>query len=414
MKKQFLALCNAQKQRLVAQRNTLAETERAIVDESIKELESIIAEAEKMEEETTALDALRKMLDAIETKIKAIEEKMEDPQANPQPVQVENWLKSKEAVSAFANAIRKSVRNRTSLNDEWVSEMSNSITFNPNEYGVLYPEVVKSKINDLWNTDKNWLNQLHNSRAKVFAVRYNEASEDSTDNRAKGHQKGATKTDQSLTIKALKVETQMIYKMVPIDKITEFNDDGALVEYVIDELYRQWKYEIMRAILIGDGRPAASPDKINSFTAIDRAATDSWVGVRTLVAANQFVDEIMSTLDLIKQKEDVILFMNKADITSLRRRLYGAGGTPIYVSMAQIAEELGVSQIVETSLMTTNSGEARAIAMCPRGYVTVGEMTEPRYETWYDFMKNQTYYRQEAPVGGAPELLGMGAVLKNA
>jgi len=411
MKKQFLNLLGAQMANLKRQRmnNSLEEAEKMILDEAIAELQKIIDEASAVEDDVTALDALKEMMDEIGKRVKAIEEKA--AAAGPEPQPVENWLKSNDAVKAFANALRSSVRNRSDFGAEWSREaMANGITFDPSESEVIYPEVVKSRITDLWNADTNWLNKLHNTRAKVYGVRVNESDQDNKDNRAKGHKKGDLKAEQEITITSFKIEAQMIYKQIPVDKITEFNDDGALVEYVVDELFRQWQYEIGRAILVGDGRQASDIDKITSFTEIARTNGDAFVSVQTR-SSGELVDDIVNMLSTIEHPDEVLLFISKGDLNTLRRHIYGTGGTPTYASRQTLAEELGVGEIITSKLVGGNNNY-QAIAFCPSLYATVGEMVTPRYETYYDFMHNRTYYRQEAPVGGAPEALGMGAVLK--
>lgn len=421
MKKIFLKLVKNELNRnkkLVA-KNTITEDEKAAITEHIAELESLITEAEAATEEVSAEELLKKMQSATDEKLKALAEKIENAAANPAPAAAANYLKSEEAKRDFGRIIRNCVANRSDFNAEWFRHLQdgkhieNDIQFIPDEISVIYPEVVRSKFHDLWNADTNWLTMLNNTRAKRFVVRLNTDTQDTTEVRAKGHKKGETKEEQKLTIKSFTIDVQMVYKMVPIDRLTEFYDDGALVDYIIDELYRQMKYEIARCVLVGDGRTPGDPDEITSFTAITAATSDHVT--QTAYDSNiTLIENIMAMLNTIDttDRTDLLLFIDKDDLTELRKRVYGAGGTVQYVSAEEVAAQLGVTRIITTPLF--GAGETnRACAFIPSLYATVGDVENPRYEAFHEFKTNKDYHRLEAPVGGAPEGLLMGGLLKN-
>lgn len=400
--------------------NTLSPEDKTSVSEHLAELETILSEAEASDDEKTAIDALKEMLAKTEEKIAAIAEKVsEEPQPVPAEDQIRNYLATEEAKKDFGRVIRNSYRNHTDFNEAWVAHVSgkystNAITLTNGEFGTLYPEVVKSKIHDLWNADTNWLTMLKNTRAKVYGVRYTSQSQDSTDVRAKGHVKGATKTAQSVTIDSFKIEPQMVYKMIPVDRITEFYDDGALVDFIFDELHRQFRYEIARCVLVGDGRQNNDPDKISSFTPIGRTTTDAWVTVAGRDANVTLVEDLVALSENIKNKaeNEIILVISENDLNVLRRRVYGSGGTVQYTSREDVAEQLGVSRIVTSDLVgSANTYSYQAIMFAAGLYATVGDFENPTYETFHDFFTNQDFHRLEFPVGGAPEGLKMGAVL---
>ena len=421
MKKIFLKLVKNELNRnkkLVA-KNTITEDEKAALTEHIAELEAIITEAEAATEEVSAEELLKKMQSATDEKLKALAEKIENAAANPAPAAAANYLKTEDAKRDFGRIIRNCVANRSDFNAEWLRHLQegkhieNDITFSPDEISVLYPEVVRSKFHDLWNADTNWLTMLNNTRAKRFVVRLNTDTQDDVNVRAKGHKQGATKEEQKLKIKSFTIDVQMVYKMVPIDRLTEFYDDGALVDYIIDELYRQMKYEIARCVLVGDGRTPGDPDEITSFTPIATATSDH-VTTTTYSGTLSLIENIMAMLNTIDttDRTDVLLFVDKDDLTELRKRVYGAGGTVQYVSAEEVAAQLGVTRIITTPFF--GAGETnRACAFIPSLYATVGDVENPRYEAFHEFKTNKDYHRLEAPVGGAPEGLLMGGLLKN-
>lgn len=421
MKKIFLKLVKNELNRnkkLVA-KNTITEDEKTALTEHIAELEALITEAEAATEEVSAEELLKKMQTATDEKLKALAEKIENAAADPAPAAAANYLKTEEAKRDFGRIIRNCVANRIDFNAEWLRHLQegkhieNDINFSPDEISVLYPDVVRSKFHDLWNADTNWLTMLNNTRAKRFVVRLNTDAQDTEDARAKGHKKGATKEEQKLKIKSFTIDVQMVYKMVPIDRLTEFYDDGALVDYIIDELYRQMKYEIARCVLVGDGRTPGDPDEITSFTAIT-AATADHVTTTSYDTNLSLIENVMAMLNTIDttDRTDVLLFIDKADLTELRKRVYGAGGTVQYVSAEEVAAQLGVTRIITTPFF--GAGETnRACAFIPSLYATVGDVENPRYEAFHEFKTNKDYHRLEAPVGGAPEGLLMGGLLKN-
>lgn len=421
MKKIFLKLVKNELNRnkkLVA-KNTITEDEKAALTEHIAELEAIITEADAATEEVSAEELLKKMQSATDEKLKALAEKIENAAANPAPAAAANYLKTEEAKRDFGRIIRNCVANRSDFNAEWLRHLQegkhieNDITFSPDEISVLYPEVVRSKFHDLWNADTNWLTMLNNTRAKRFVVRLNSDTQDDVNVRAKGHKQGATKEEQKLKIKSFTIDVQMVYKMVPIDRLTEFYDDGALVDYIIDELYRQIKYEIARCVLVGDGRTPGDPDEITSYIPIT-AATSDHVTTTSYSGSLSLIENVMAMLNTIDttDRTDVLLFVDKADLTELRKRVYGAGGTVQYVSAEEVAAQLGVTRIITTPFF--GAGETnRACAFIPSLYATVGDVENPRYEAFHEFKTNKDYHRLEAPVGGAPEGLLMGGLLKN-
>lgn len=421
MKKILLKLVKNELNRnkkLVA-KNTITEDEKAALTEHIAELEALITEAEAATEEVSAEELLKKMQTATDEKLKALAEKIENAAATPAPAAAANYLKTEEAKRDFGRIIRNCVANRSDFNAEWFRHLQegkhieNAITFSPDEISVLYPDVVRSKFHDLWNADTNWLTMLNNTHAKRFVVRLNTDAQNTEDARAKGHKKGATKEEQKLTIKSFTIDVQMVYKMVPIDRLTEFYDDGALVDYIIDELYRQMKYEISRCVLVGDGRTPGDPDEITSFTAIT-AATADHVTTTSYNTNLSLIENIMAMLNTIDttDRTDVLLFVDKDDLTELRKRMYGAGGTVQYVSAEEVAAQLGVTRIITTPFFGADETN-RACAFIPSLYATVGDVENPRYEAFHEFKTNKDYHRLEAPVGGAPEGLLMGGILKN-
>lgn len=310
----------------------------------------------------------------------------------------QNYLGSAEATHDFLSAMRES-KNAVEFGKNWNARLSeNGITIAEGSEDAFLPDAVKGAIQDAWEKPGNWLNRLNNTNAKAFTVRLNTSDQSAETSRAKGHMRGQQKVNESLTFAAKKITPQMIYKRIDLDNMTIFEDDGSLLAYISNELVNQWLIEVQRAILVGDGRDANDSNKINSIEAVVDAN-----GVYQTTFAHsadaQFIDELVQMVDSIKNDEGgaITVFMSQTSLSELRRFVFGDGSSAQYVRKEDMAAQLGVSEIITTSLLGTG---VKAIAMRLDKYVTVGRMA-PAFVEWEDYDYNVRNYRVENPFGGA-------------
>lgn len=408
MKKIFLNYLNREleKKNTLVSSNAISEDDKAILLDTIEELKTTIAEVEALEETVDVNTVLDEFKTKIDEKIIALNEKIEIKEDTT--LEMENYLENKKSMTDFFHAVKES-KNSIEFNANWNTKLSeNGITAAGAE--ALLPAAIRGAIKDAWERPSNFLNQLKNTNAKRYLVRT--ASGEGEGIRAKGHTKGNVKTAQNITLTPKDVKAQMIYKLMPIAAIDEFNDEGDLIAYVIDELERQWLAEIQRAILVGDGRQVGDVNKINSFEAIARQNSDAYCTVTTF-DGDSTVSLIEQVVDMVATIEDtdndgIVLFMSKSDLNTLRKVVVAEGGTAQFLSKEAVAEMLGVKEIFTTTMLGTNY---RAVAFVPRGYVTVG-FTNPDLYSWIDGYNNETVYRMEAPAGGAIEAPKSAACMK--
>lgn len=408
MKKIFLNYLNREleKKNTLVSSNAISEDDKAILLDTIEELKTTIAEVEALEESVDVNTVLDEFKTKIDEKIIALNEKIEIKEDTT--LEMENYLENKKSMTDFFYAVKES-KNSIEFNANWNAKLSeNGITTAEGGAEALLPAAIRGAIKDAWERPSNFLNQLKNTGAKRYLVRT--ASGEGEGIRAKGHTKGNTKTAQEITLTPKDVKAQMIYKLMPVSAIDEFNDEGDLIAYVVDELERQWLAEIQRAILVGDGRQANDANKINSFEAIARATTDAYCTVSTYSADASLTDQIVNMVSDIEDVDNdgIVLFMSKADLNTLRKVVVAEGGTSQYISKEVVAEMLGVKDIFTTTMLGVGY---KAIAFVPRGYVTVG-FTNPDLYSWIDGYKNETVYRMEAPAGGAIEAPKSAACMK--
>lgn len=421
MKKQFLSYLNQQlahNQKLLAM-NSISEEDKVLLQEAVDSLTATIEEVNSMEESqesAEAIDALKTTVAEMQESLTAIKEKIQSEKKETNPETMENYLQSTNAVHDLCEAIRAS-KNSDQFMTNWNKALvQNGVTIaSGSEYAYL-PEIVKSKINDLWEKEAGFLSELRNTGAKRFTIRHNTADQDAADSRAKGWKKGQTKTQQALTLSAKLVEAQFIYKLQALDAKDQFDDDGSLLDYVLEELISQVLYEMRRCVLLGDSRADNSNDKITSFEAIARATTDAYVTVSTVTANGFLVDDFRAAIDAIENDSEkkIIAVMSKADLRTLSRMQTASDATPVYMGKEQVAEQLGVQEIITSKLVGENA-TYRMIAFIPDEYVLVGDrVLSPVLTSFDDILTNQTYWRSEVPAGGAVAGLKSAAVVKNA
>lgn len=350
---------------------------------------------------TDALARIDSRMNEFAAQIEALQERVGDSgteEANKLGKKTANYLGSREALRDFCEAMRNS-KNAGEFNKRWVEKLTaNGITIAEGSEDAFMPDFVRGAIQDAWERPGNWLNRLNNTGAKAFAVRINTSDQGDETSRAKGHKKGETKVNEALTFAGKKITTQMIYKKIDLDNETVFEDDGTLVEYIVNELVNQWLIEVERAILVGDGRLVSDNNKINSIEAIVDA--DS-LFVTGLVhdESNQLIDELVQMVDSIKNDEGgaITMFMSQTTLSELRRFVFGEGSSAQYVRKEDMAAQLGVSEIITTSLL---GDDVKAIAVRLDKYVTVGRMN-PAFVEWENYETNVRNYRVENPFGGA-------------
>lgn len=402
------------KQALLAS-NSLAEEDRELISSAVDNLNGIM-DALDAEGTDADLDELRASIEELNNSIAAIQEKLTQ---NKQEINTEtetmqmNYLQTKNSVHDFANAIRNS-RTGDEFRANWTEMLStNGITITEGSEDAFIPEAVKGMIQDIWDRNADWLRDLNNTGAKRFYCRYNTSDQTAENSRAKGWKKGDTKVGQTINVAAKLLEAQFIYKIQEIDLKTQWDSDEALISYVIGELVDQILYEIKRAILVGDGRDVSSDYKINKFEAIAKSSTDAYTTVST-ASATFLVDDMRAMVDAIKNDNNkpIYVFMSKADLRTLARVQASENSTPVYMSVEQVAEQIGASKIITTDLL---GDTYHAVAMIPSEYYLVGEnILNPVLYTWHEGYKNLDVWRYECVAGGGINGLLSTAVLKKA
>lgn len=413
MNKEFFKLfltnqINDKKQ--VLSKNELTEEDKALFTASLAELEALLSKLDETEE-VDVLAEVKVLVDGITAKITAIEEKIKQNENIIEETMVE-YLNSKNSLKDFADAVRNA-RNANEFKTNWNEYLSkNGITINEGSEDAYLPEAVQGIISDVWERNADWLADLNMTGAKRFYCRYNTNDQTVEVSRAKGHKAGTDKVSQQLNMGSKLLTGQFIYKIQELSYQTIWENDEALITYIVRELVDQILYEIKRAILVGDGRDASSDYKITSFEAIAKSASDEFTTVHTVTSGGFLVDDVRVMVDSIKNdnNRDIYLFLNKETLRTLSRVVASDTSSPIYISTEQVAEQLGVARIITTDIL----GETyKAVAMIPSEYYLVGEnILNPVLYTWHEGYKNVDVWRYECVAGGGINAMKSTAVLK--
>lgn len=422
MKETFKLFINKEieKYNSILSTNSLSDEDRAMVEQTITNLNEVAETLENQNDENV-VEELRTSVGELNDRLVAIMEKLNQSETNieneNENKMENNYLSSKNSVADFLNCIRTST-NGADFTRNWRNVLStNAVTITEgSEYGYL-PEAVKGMIQDLWDKKADWLVDLKIVNAKGYVIRANTSDKNNANSRAKGWKPGDTKTEQSITLAAKKVVPQFIYKIQTIDAEMKFNDDGSLLDYLVEELVGQILYEEKRAILIGDGRDEDATGKIYSIEAIykgEDAVTDSYTTILTAEADSFMLDNLHNLVSQVKADgEEVIVFIAQSAINEATRVAASDTSTPLYLEDEQLARQIRASRIVVTDIL--DIAEVTAIAMVPRKYVLVGEnVLNPVLFNQHDIWTNTDVYRFECPVGGGIEGLKSTAVLKPA
>lgn len=404
--------------------NSISDEDKTAIQLQIDGLNSIVEKIDALEDEEAAaalVDELKQTVNEMGEKLTALNEKINlnlknnETETKDETEMNKNYLSTKNSVRDFANAIRNShtpEEFRNQWNEYLVANDVNpdSITIQEGSEDAFLPEAVRGMLSDIWER-ADWLRDLNYTGAKRFYVRHNISDQNDETSRAKGWKKGGTKTEQSLTLAAKLLEGQYVYKIAFLDLKTQFDTDEALIAYVLNELTEQILWEIGRCILVSDGRQAADVNKIDSFEAIGKDTSDAYTTVTT-ATSDFLIDDLRTMVDNINNpyNKPIYLFMNKEDFRAVSRVQASETSTPVFMSEADVASQLGVDRIIKTDLL---GDDYTAICFIPQEYYMVGapNLLNPILYKWHEPMTNRDGFREETYCGGGLNGLKSSAVL---
>ena len=216
--------------------------------------------------------------------------------------------------------------------------------------------------------DQTWVGKVMSAVHHIPFSRFKSMFADLTeeDARAKGYIKGNFKKEQVFGLLRRSTSPTTIYKKQKMDRddvidITSFD----VIAWLKSEMRQKLNEEIARAILIGDGRPAASEDKVDEncirpvFNDVDLFTVKVQVSTTGLTAVeDKYKAAIKSILRARKEYKGAgspTLFTTEDALTEMLL-LEDTIGHALYADEAALARKLRVSNIVTVPQMEGMKG----------------------------------------------------------
>lgn len=247
--------------------------------------------------------------------------------------------------------------------------LKESFLAHADEYGIqgiewLLPEVhVENKTPEFIKRNTDWVDDVFGGATKSPWSRIKSLFADITEDeaRAKGYIKGNYKKEEVFTLLKRTTQPCTVYKKQKLDRddVIDLTDFDA-VSWIKTEMRLMLNEEIARAMLIGDGRPASSDEKINEDC------------IRPIWKDDPFYT-IKATLELAQDDTDTTRTKKIIDGIIRSRKFYRGSGNPtffttedfvtdcllledgighkLYKSVTELATALRVSKIVTVELM---------------------------------------------------------------
>ena len=173
--------------------------------------------------------------------------------------------------------------------------------------------------------------------------------------RAKGYITGNFKKEEFFSLIKRETYPTTIYKKQKLDRddivdITDFN----VVSFLNKEMRFMLEEEIARAILVGDGREVGDEDKINEDRIIPIIKDNEFFTVRKeYTSVDDLPEVVLKAKKEYRGSGSPAMYMDPALLIDLKLRKKDNGEYLFgkVLSDAEIAAELGVSKIVETTWM---------------------------------------------------------------
>lgn len=229
-------------------------------------------------------------------------------------------------------------------------------TYGFNDPSMLFPEfrTVNGNTPEWLSRDMEWVTKLLGSVSRTPFSRiksvYANITED--DARARGYIKGKQKKEEVFTTLKRTTDPQTIYKKQKLDRddvidITDFD----VVPWIRNEMRTMLNEEIARAVLIGDGRPSDSDDKIQEAHVRPIVTDVPLFNIKVTVDpvsgtdyAETLIDEILRARKKYKGSGNPTLWTTE-DILTEMLLLKDKIGHRLYKTEQELATALRVSSI---------------------------------------------------------------------
>lgn len=279
---------------------------------------------------------------------------------------------------------------------------------------------------ELIKRDMGWVDDVFNGVHRTPFKRVKSVFADITEDeaRAKGYIKGKFKKEEVFTLLKRTTDPQTIYKKQKLDKddLEDLEDNFNVLPWIKNEMNMMFREEVARAILIGDGRPSSSDDKIqeNHIRPIYNDEDLFTVKVPVEVKTGATEDEIARALikAMVKARKQYKgtgnpTFFTTEDYLTDCLLIENTLGERLYKSEAEVATAMRASKITTVEPMENKTisitNEGRSTSYPLMGVLVnltdynVGAKNGGKTDFFEDFDIdfNQQKYLYEARMSGA-------------
>lgn len=404
MKKSLVELLEARQK--AADELSEVKLKKATIKAKLKEanieadvLEQLKADAEAL---VTQANTLKETIDSLDADIEETEEELNKAAKSIKEVQKGKtqmeYLKTKEAALDFARILMDNKGSSNSARKAWEA---NLVEKGVTDLNKILPEPVLIAIQNAFNDYDGILN--HVTKDPRYAVRVALQTQQA---KAKGHQNGKTKKDESFvfidyTINSAAVYIKYSFEYADLKKDTT----GAYFNYVMNELAQGFIRAVERAVVIGDGKNSDDDDKITEIKSIAEETLAQLFDTQEINVDGEFDSTVLETLvkgiDKLAANTTPILVTSK---TIARKLKMVKDGEKRYIDpqpfapISQTGNVISGYQVYVYDWMEDATNPI--IAFADKAYKLIGDdVSADRFED-YDVTMNRRHIELASVLGG--------------
>ena len=251
---------------------------------------------------------------------------------------------------------------------------------------VLYPEAKLVGQNpELISRDMSWVSKVWNALRKTPFARTRSVAANITEYeaRARGYVKGNQKIEEVLSLLGRSTTPQTVYKLQKIDRDDVVDiTDLDIVAWMKNEMRTMLNEEIVRAILVGDDRPATDQSYINPehirpiYQDSDVYTIHDVVEIKSGATFNDIADSIIEHSVLARKNymgSGTPVMYASTDVITRMLLAKDTLGHRMYRNESELAAALRVSEIVEVPIFDGVTRTAQVTSTSGNQTVTTSE-----------------------------------------
>lgn len=362
-------------------------------------LEQLKADAEAL---VTQANTLKETIDSLDADIEETEKELNKAAKSIREVQKGKtqmeYLKTKEAALDFARILMDNEGSSNSARKAWEA---NLVEKGVTDLNKILPEPVLIAIQNAFNDYDGILN--HVTKDPRYAVRVALQTQQA---KAKGHQNGKTKKDESFvfidyTINSAAVYIKYSFEYADLKKDTT----GAYFNYVMNELAQGFIRAVERAVVIGDGKNSDDDDKITEIKSIAEETLAQLFDTQEINVDGEFdtivLENLVKGIDKLAVNTTPILVTSK---TIARKLKMVKDGEKRYIDpqpfapISQTGNVIAGYQVYVYDWMEDATNPI--IAFADKAYKMIGDdVSADRFED-YDVTMNRRHIELASVLGG--------------